>query len=580
MSTTFHEDLEAIQNELENLNQRSAQLASIGEEQATAILGQTDAIRDQTVAISSAIREQTALLDFRLGEMNWQLSLQTEALFNIDHTLKTPTETLANEWRARAEELRRRGELKQAEHLFLRCLEPENNPLDYRTYIGLAKTYEMLNDPERALEYYEKSLRHAPKTGGRNWRSYSYLLMGLVYKALSEHQEAFESSRKAIRLSPKYPAAHYHHARNSALVGDQASCAFSLSEALRASAQFCVSAMLDNHFDPWRNDIVHLIANETLSPSLPDKQYHRAWFQLSRQCANLNQHENVIRLLQRIALYDPSYFLLSMGEEVFEPIQSDVANSLAQISLKKNLDPARYHKAWYELSEQCATFAQEENCIGLLEKVILHNPTYFDTAVAELTRFGPLQGAVQLFLQRIHADAREKAKQSIAVAESKLPVAREAVAQAKLALQLARDKGQLESETAYGSAQSSLELARKNLTGDRYDDLLRVPLITKEANNLARNALENARKEKQHYEQRTIEKVKRARKEVGTIMIQYFGYALMAAIPGCVCGWILAGRTTDEAGLTGMILAACVALLAGAVKAANKWEEIRGPDPS
>jgi len=544
MSKTFRENLEDIHAELESLTEKANEIASAVGQQTSAIKAASDditfAIAGTSSEITSAVTEQTALLDIRLSEINWQLSLQTEALFSIDHTLKTPTETLANEWRARAEELRRRGELKQAEHLFLRCLEPENNPLDYRTYIGLAKTYELLGEPEKALEYYEKSLKHAPKSGGRDWRSYSYMLMALVYKALSEHREAFESTRKAVRFSPEYPAAHYHHARNAALIGDQASCAFSLSEAVRASAQFCVSAMLDSHFDQWRSDVAELIVRTTLSTPLPDSQYHRAWFEISKHCATLYQHENSLKLLERIALYNPSYYSLPMGEKVFEPIRSDIAHMLAQISLKENLDPAKYHEAWFELSKHCASFGQGENSINLLEKVISFDPSYYSKAQDAISSFAPVESAIKSLLERLHSNAKTKAKQSIKDAESKMPAVKEAVAIAKLALVKARAKDQLKCEAAYKSAESNLDLARKKLASDRYVEFLEIPSISKHVESLTQNAIVEARREREDYQKRRSEKVDAAlRYFTKTIFVYAPIFSISGCISGCVVGCLV-----------------------------------------
>lgn len=544
MPKTFRENLEDIHGELESLSEKAGEIAFAIEDGNRA---RTEATRAASSEITSAISRQTAMLDFRLGEISWRLALQTDVLFSIDQTLKRPAYTQALEWRVTAEELRRVGKLEDAERLFLNCLEPENNPLDYRSYVGLAKTYELMSNPEKALEYYEESLKFAPKEH-IDWRSYSLLLMSSVYKALSEHREAFESTRKAVRFSPKYPAAHYHHARNAALIGDQATCAFSLSEAVRASAQFCVSALLDNHFEPWRSDVAQLIVNETLSANLPDGQYHRAWFELSRHCANLNQDENVVRLLQRIAMYNPSYYSLSMGEKVFERIQSDIANRLAQISLKPQLDTAqemteifdpgdKYHKAWFDLSKKCSSLGQEENSIQLLEKIILHDPAYHSSTEKELHAFAPIESSVRALLEKLHREARERAKKTIADAEKRMEPARHAIEQADLALKIARDKEQLKSRASYESAQSNLDLALKKLASNQYEELLKVPSIAQEAETFADNALEFAREEKVFYEIRRRAKKRVAWREfAGKWVVLIFG-----VVGGLVGGFVVIG---------------------------------------
>lgn len=540
MPKTFRENLEVIHAELESLSERASEIASGIERQTSAIIAAKDditfAIAHAADQITSAVREQTALLDIRLSEINWQLSLQTQALFNIDHTLKTPSETLANEWRARAEELRRRGELKQAEHLFLRCLEPENNPLDYRTYIGLAKTYELLDEPEKALEYYKKSLRHAPKSKDRDWRSYSYLLMGLVRKALLEHQEAYKLSRNAIQLSPMYHAAHYHHARNSAKVEDKESSFLSLWRAAAASPQFLSSALLDNHFDSWRNEIIGFLAQKNTTVNLPAQQYHRVWIELAKNCAGFKQYDKVILLVEKLALYDPLYFRSAIVEKTFEPIRSDIIQKLAQISLKKTLEPAKYHRAWYELAKQCAAFAQKENCIGLLEKVIHYNPDYFDIALADLSVFGSLQEAVQSLLHRLHSDAKTSAKKSIDNAKEKLWSAKEALNEAEKALKKARDKESLVSISSFDKALSRFKLAKEKFKTDEYIQLLEAKTVAEESSSLANVALKEAKTERDHFQVSRSHKLANAWKQSPRIILYSLLGGIIGSPSGCTVG--------------------------------------------
>jgi predicted RNA-binding protein with RPS1 domain len=113
--------------------------------------------------VSNRLQEINTTLEWGFGEISWKLQQQTEILQSIDHTLKTPTQTKANEWRQMAEESRLRGVLDDAEKIFLRSLDViEGNSLDYRTYIGLARTYIQMNEFYKARNYFEKSIPHAP----------------------------------------------------------------------------------------------------------------------------------------------------------------------------------------------------------------------------------------------------------------------------------------------------------------------------------------------------------------------------------------------------------------------------------
>jgi len=72
--------------------------------------------------LSTGLSEIASAIEWGFGEISWQLQQQTDVLRSIDHTLKTPSETKANEWRLHAEELRRRGVLEESEEFFLKAL--------------------------------------------------------------------------------------------------------------------------------------------------------------------------------------------------------------------------------------------------------------------------------------------------------------------------------------------------------------------------------------------------------------------------------------------------------------------------
>lgn len=111
--------------------------------------------------LSDRLSEVATVIEWGFEEIRWELQQQTDVLRSIDHTLKTPSETQANEWRSMAEELRRRGVLDKSEELFLKVL--NMNPLDYRIYVGLALTYLQMNQFDKARSWLEESLPHAPR---------------------------------------------------------------------------------------------------------------------------------------------------------------------------------------------------------------------------------------------------------------------------------------------------------------------------------------------------------------------------------------------------------------------------------
>jgi len=119
---------------------------------------------DQLSAVVSHWSQELSILasvmQWGLMGIKWELQQQTAVLVSIDRTLKNPSQTQANEWRRMAEELVRRGCLLEAEQWFQKAL--ARNPLDYRTYVGLAMVYLLSNDFDKAKDVLERSLPHAP----------------------------------------------------------------------------------------------------------------------------------------------------------------------------------------------------------------------------------------------------------------------------------------------------------------------------------------------------------------------------------------------------------------------------------
>lgn len=118
-------------------------------------------ITEALTSYSEGISELSSIIEWGFEELSWKIEQMTGVLRSIDKTLKTPSMTQANEWRQIAERLRERGVLDESEKFYLKSV--ETNPLDYRTYIGLGKTYLQSGNLDKARTFWEKSLPHAPK---------------------------------------------------------------------------------------------------------------------------------------------------------------------------------------------------------------------------------------------------------------------------------------------------------------------------------------------------------------------------------------------------------------------------------
>ena len=241
--------------------------------------------------LSESLTEIASVIEWGFSEISWQLHEQTTVLRDIAHTLKTPTETQAEELRQMAEELRRRSVYEESKKRFLKAL--DLNPLDYRTYIGLTHTYLQMGDFDEAKVVLEKSLPHAPReevaegmtprimTFGKVWeygvfsdgtrppipssddnptvsfdyKGYSYRLIGRICYCQEDYSGAVEALRNSIELSPDYYDGHYDYAQYCALVGDKKQCIPSLAMAVKGRPLYFYLAEKEKNFEPLRPDV-------------------------------------------------------------------------------------------------------------------------------------------------------------------------------------------------------------------------------------------------------------------------------------------------------------------------------------
>lgn len=233
-------------------------LNSIGTKIENVALAQKQLFEELSKKISTGFSQLATAIEWGFQELTWRVQQQTDVLLGIDQTLKTPSETQANEFRLMAEKLKERGVLDEAEEFFRKAL--NLNRLDYRLYIGLADTLLRQNKPLDAIEYLQKSLPHAPKdpsgnSGIQDWQSYSYRLMGHIFFCLGNFPQAAEALGKAIKFSPKYPEAHYDYAQCLAQLGNGPGCASFLRFAIALKPLYWSLCQRQIAFVPARNEV-------------------------------------------------------------------------------------------------------------------------------------------------------------------------------------------------------------------------------------------------------------------------------------------------------------------------------------
>lgn len=210
--------------------------------------------------ILSALSDIASIIEWSFEELNWKLEQATDIFRSIDKALKTPGQTQANEWRQIAEELRDRGVLDESEKFFLQSFNV--NPLDYRTYIGLGKTYLQMGKFDEARAYWEKSLPHAPKQEF-DYRSYSYRLIGRIYFCEDNLQQAAATLQLAIELSPDYSDGHYDYAQYCAQLGQKEKCTSSLIAAIVRDPTLFDLAQKERNFEPLKEEVQEVLTENT-----------------------------------------------------------------------------------------------------------------------------------------------------------------------------------------------------------------------------------------------------------------------------------------------------------------------------
>lgn len=379
--------------------------------------------------ISKGLSELASAIEWGFDKLDWRLQQQTDVLISIDHTLKTPSATKANEWRLQAEELMQKGVLEESEEFFLKALNEYR--LDFRIYIGLAKTYLQMNKHDKAKVFLEKSLPHAPKKE-IDWKSYSYRLIGHIYACEEDYNQAVSILRTSIELSPTYEDGHYDYA-----------------------------------------------------------QY----------CAQMRNKETCLSSLQKAILAKPLYWYLAQKERNFDPLRSEVEKLLSDIHTEAST------RAKNAISKS----------MDILKDV---NKTISNT----------------------------------------FEEAEEAISKAKQALIISRDKAELESITtcenvkskyslAYENAKSTLEKAKDKVASGDYVAFLEAQPLAEEAISLARkagdiglngakNTIDKANKEREHYQNRRAEKVKNAWKNVPGLIWKPVIIGIILSFSGCTIGYI------------------------------------------
>jgi tetratricopeptide (TPR) repeat protein len=269
--------------------------------------------------INSNFSGIASILVWGVQELKWEIQQQSNLLKSINNTLITPSQTKANELRIMGEELRRRGVIDQAERFFLESL--EMNPLDYRTYIGLAQTYLIINKFYQAKLLLEKSLPHAPKDE-IDYKSYSYKLIGHIYSCEENYDLAISCLKQSINLSPNYYDCYYDCAQYYAKEKDAQNSINLLKRAISGNPSFWYLAQNDFSFEPIKNELKKLLSDFFIT-------------QCNKVNSIINQTENIFSDISKSTLLERN--IRESFKESCENIKNKLKEADNKIGLSKIL---------------------------------------------------------------------------------------------------------------------------------------------------------------------------------------------------------------------------------------------------
>lgn len=284
---------------------------------------------------SERFSEIAPAVEWGFGEIEWQLVLQTEALHGLDDELNMPGQIQANEWRNMAEKLRFRGVLEESEEFYLKAL--NLNRLDYRMYVGLAETYLQGNQFDKARNFLEKSLPHAPATQNFDYKSYSYRLLGHICACEENYQEACAALRSSLERSPNYTDSCYDYAQYTVFVDQKEESLNFLQKAIVNPLYFSL-AQTEKNFDPIRGDVQSALFRIGLTHKLSD-QYLPGLFVLAKYWAQVGNTQSCLSLLNQLIIREPGFFEMTQRAKALEPLKNEVQHLLA------TLKSEAFHKA-------------------------------------------------------------------------------------------------------------------------------------------------------------------------------------------------------------------------------------------
>lgn len=206
---------------------------------------------------SNSIEDLNSTFEWGFTEVLWQLEQQQKTLKDVLKTLQKPLTT-------QSIELRERGFYAYTNRLYDDAITDlqraaEDNRYDFTIHQTLGNIFLFHKfSSEKAIENYQKAVKYS-EPRSKKFASFSCLHLGLVYYLIHDYQNAYNSTMKAINLSPDTSLCYYEHARYCAKLNKKDETVASLKKIVYQEPFYCVKINSEPDFSLVSNDVKRLI---------------------------------------------------------------------------------------------------------------------------------------------------------------------------------------------------------------------------------------------------------------------------------------------------------------------------------
>lgn len=205
---------------------------------------------------SDSIESLNSTFEWGFTEIIWKLGQQQKTLQKIIATLQKPLETKSIELRNRGIDAYKNGWYDDAIKDLLQAKEDNRYDFTIHQTLGNIFLFHKYN-PEKSIESYQNAAKYS-EPYSKKFASFAYLHLGLVYYFIHDYQNAYNSTLKAITLSPDSSLCYYEHARYCAKLNKTDEAIENLKKIVYQEPFYCAKVNSEPDFHPIMNEIEDL----------------------------------------------------------------------------------------------------------------------------------------------------------------------------------------------------------------------------------------------------------------------------------------------------------------------------------